>query len=139
MLTKSVLALVFLILTGVQVHANGSDLQQIADALDVSRTRTFQFTATGKMFAVGQSTSPMAAWPRYYVKSLTRAYDFTAGAMRDEMVRMQGETPPAAAAASPSKVTSVWLMRSTAITPGTKPANRWCHDSGTRPNALTRL
>jgi glyoxylase-like metal-dependent hydrolase (beta-lactamase superfamily II) len=101
MLTKSVLALVFLILTGVQVHANGSDLQQIADALDVSRSRTFQFTATGKMFAVGQSTSPMAAWPRYYVKSLTRAYDFTAGAMRDEMVRMQGETPPSGGGGQP--------------------------------------
>ena len=40
------------------------------------------------------SHEPVAAFPRYYVKSLTRIYDFTAGAMRDEMVRTQGEAPP---------------------------------------------
>jgi glyoxylase-like metal-dependent hydrolase (beta-lactamase superfamily II) len=101
MLTKFILAVLFLALTATRAGANGSDLQQIADALDVSTTKTFQLTANGRMFSVGQATSPVAAFPRYYVKSLTRAYDFTAGAMRDEMVRTQGEAPPAGGGGQP--------------------------------------
>ena len=53
------------------------------------------------MFSIGQATSPVAAFPRYYVKSLTRVYDFTTGAMRDELVRTQGETPPAGGGGQP--------------------------------------
>jgi glyoxylase-like metal-dependent hydrolase (beta-lactamase superfamily II) len=83
-----------------RVAAN-SELQQIADLLDVSTVKTFQFTANGKMWAVGQSTSPMAAWPRHYVKSLIRLYDFTQGAMRDELVRSQGEAPPSGGGGQP--------------------------------------
>src|ERR1044072_7685460 len=77
----------------VQARAADSDLQQIADALDVSTTKTFQFTANGSMYALGQSTSRAAPWPRFFVKSMTRIYDFTAGTMRDEAVRMAAETP----------------------------------------------
>jgi len=69
------------------------ELQGIADALDVSTTKSFQFTGNGTFFSLGQSTSPAAAWPRQFVKSLTRVYDFSAGAMRDEWVRMAAETP----------------------------------------------
>ena len=94
MLKKFALALVLVSVCGPRATASGSDLQQIADALDVSTTKTFQFTGNGRMYSVGQATSPVAAFPRYYVKSLTRIYDFTAGAMRDEMVRTQGEAPP---------------------------------------------
>jgi hypothetical protein len=101
MLKKIVLAVVFVALAGIEVGANDTDLQRIADALDVSTTKTFQFTANGKTWAVGQSTSPMAAWPRYYVKSLTRIYDFTTGAMRDEIVRTQGENPPSGGGGQP--------------------------------------
>ena len=61
MLKRFVIALALVLLTG--LRANGADtaLQQIADALDVSTTKTFQFTANGKMWHVGQSTSPMTA------------------------------------------------------------------------------
>jgi glyoxylase-like metal-dependent hydrolase (beta-lactamase superfamily II) len=94
MFNKFVLALALVALTGLRVDAADTALQQIADALDVSTTRTFQFTANGKMFAYGQATSPMASGPRFYVKSLVRVYDLTAGAMREELVRFQGEAPP---------------------------------------------
>ncbi len=77
---------------GVEARAQ-TDLQPVADALDVSTTKTFQFTANGTMFSLGQSTSPAAAWPRSFVKSMTRVYDFTTGSMRDDIVRMAGETP----------------------------------------------
>ena len=90
---KLALTVLLLLLGAVRVRANDTDLQRIADALDVSTTKTFQFTANGTMFAFGQSTSPAAPWPRSFVKSMTRVYDFTAGAMRDEVVRMSAETP----------------------------------------------
>jgi hypothetical protein len=38
-------------LCGWRVEAFGSDLQQIADALDVSSIKTFQFTGNGRMYA----------------------------------------------------------------------------------------
>ena len=93
MLTKLAWVLVLAMVVGRPASAAESELQQIADAVDVSTTKTFQFTANGMMFSLGQSTSPAAAWPRQFVKSLTRVYDFNAGAMRDEWVRMAGQTP----------------------------------------------
>ena len=93
MLKKLALVLALAALISVRAEAADTDLQQIADALDVSTIKTFQFTANGTSFQLGQSTSPAAAWPRQFVKSLTRVYDFTAGAMRDEWVRMSAETP----------------------------------------------
>lgn len=89
---KIVMIAVTLIL-GAEYHAraNETPLQEIADVLDVSTTKTFQFTANGTMYSLGQSTSPSAPWPRFFVKSMTRVYDFTAGAMRDHRVRMAAE------------------------------------------------
>jgi len=92
MFKKIALALALVALTGLRADAADTQLQQIADALDVSTTKTFQFTGNGTMYSLGQSTSPAAAWPRSFVKSMTRVYDFTAGAMRDSIVRMAGET-----------------------------------------------
>lgn len=94
MLKQFIIALALVVLAGFRANAADTPLQQIADALDVSTTKTFQFTANGKMWGVGQATSPMAANPRAYIKSLTRIYDFSAGAMREELVRSQGEAPP---------------------------------------------
>ena len=93
MLKKGVVALALALVAGARAGAADSDLQQIADALDVSTTKTFQFTANGSMYSLGQSTSPAAPWPRSFVKSFTRSYDFTAGSMRDEVVRMTAEPP----------------------------------------------
>ncbi|MGH7887683.1 MAG: hypothetical protein ACREPG_07440, partial [Candidatus Binatia bacterium] len=92
MFSRFVLALALVVFVGFKANAAETDLQRIADALDVSTTKTFQFTANGTFFNLGASASPAAAWPRQFVKSLTRVYDFTAGAMRDDWVRMAGET-----------------------------------------------
>jgi len=93
MLKNVIVALALVFITNGRAAAAESDLQQIADALDVSTTKTFQFTANGSMYSLGQNTSPAAPWPRSFVKSFTRVYDFTAGAMRDEVVRMAAEPP----------------------------------------------
>ena len=76
MLKKLVVAFAFVGLAGVGASAAESPLQPIADALDVSTTKTFQFTGNGTCFQLGQSTSPAAAWPRQFVKSLTRVIRF---------------------------------------------------------------
>jgi hypothetical protein len=47
-----------------------------------------QFTANGTMYNLGQNNNPAAPWSRFFVKNFVRLYDFTAGAMRDEVVRM---------------------------------------------------
>jgi len=92
-----IIALALFPLAGREAFSQDSELQRIADSLDVSTTKSFQFTASGSMFSLGQNTSPAAAWPRQFVKSMTRVYDFTGGAMRAEVVRMSGETPTAGA------------------------------------------
>ncbi|MDP9129170.1 MAG: MBL fold metallo-hydrolase [Candidatus Binatota bacterium] len=93
MITKLVVALALFALMGFRAEAQDTELQRIADALDVSTTKTFQFTATGTMYNLGQNTNPAGPWPRFFVKSFVRVYDFTAGSMRDDITRMTAETP----------------------------------------------
>lgn len=87
-----IVAVALIVSAGFHVNAAETQLQQIADVLDVSTTKTFQFTANGTMYNLGQNTNPAAPWPRFFVKSFTRVYDFTAGAMRDQVVRMEAES-----------------------------------------------
>jgi glyoxylase-like metal-dependent hydrolase (beta-lactamase superfamily II) len=63
-------------------------------AIGVERLRTVQYSATGFDFALGQSYSPDAPWPRFINKSYTRAIDFQVPASRVQRVRLQGENPP---------------------------------------------
>ena len=95
MMKQAVVALALCALVGFNAEAQETDLQQIADTLDVSTTKTFQFTANGTMYNLGQNVNPAGPWPRFFVKSFTRTYDFTAGAMRDQVVRMTAESPTA--------------------------------------------
>ena len=92
MLKKLAFVLMLVMLVRGRAEAADSDLQQIGDALDVSTTKTFQFTANGTMYNLGQNANPAGPWPRFFVKSFTRVYDFTAGAMREQVVRMSAET-----------------------------------------------
>lgn len=104
MVRKFVVAFALVVLVGAGAHAaevKETDLQRIADLLDVSTTKSFQFTATGTMYDVGQGRSPVAPLPRFYVKSLSRTYDFSANGMRDELVRTQGENPPSGGGVQP--------------------------------------
>jgi glyoxylase-like metal-dependent hydrolase (beta-lactamase superfamily II) len=92
MFKKIVLALALVAFAAVKAEAQETDLQRIANVLEVSTTRTFQFTGNGTMYNLGGSRSPAAPWPRFFVKSFTRVYDFTAGMMRDDIMRMAAET-----------------------------------------------
>jgi len=148
MFNRFVLALGLVALTGLRVEAADTALQQIADALNVSTTKTFQFTANGKMFAYGEATSPMASGPRSYVKSLTRLYDFSAGAMREELVRSQGEAPPSGGDYQPIEgdqrlVSAVsgdfaWYEAGKTMNPAPEEANERAHTIVTSPHGLIR-
>ena len=69
-------------------------LQRVADGINVGEIKTLQYTGNGVMFSLGQNATPSSPLPRYNVKSYSRAIDFNNGAMRDEVVRTQGEDPP---------------------------------------------
>ncbi len=56
--------------------------------------KSIQYSGTGMNFQVGQNYSPDLPWPRFVVKSYTRRRATTAPALRDELVRLQGEDPP---------------------------------------------
>ncbi len=60
MLTKLLAALVLFALLGFRAEAQDTELQRIADALDVSTTKTFQFTANGTMYSWREHESSRA-------------------------------------------------------------------------------
>jgi glyoxylase-like metal-dependent hydrolase (beta-lactamase superfamily II) len=141
MLTKLVFALALFALMGFTAQAQETELQRIADALDVSTTKTFQFTANGTFFWLGESTSPAAAWPRYFVKSFTRVYDFTAGAMRDDVVRMRGETLPIGPeqqTVTPVSGDHAWNLAGKVAVPRNSEASERAHQIVISPHGVLR-
>lgn len=70
------------------------ELERIAKAMGAANLRSIEIAGSGLNYAVGQSAVPNTPWPRFNVKSFTRAADYQAGALRDEYVRTQGEEPP---------------------------------------------
>ena len=60
-----------------------------ADALN-----TVEFSGSGNDFTIGQAFSPASPWPKFVVKTYTRAIDFRTPAVRTDRIRMQGENPP---------------------------------------------
>ena len=101
MFKKFLVTLALVALAGSSSLAAESPLKQMADALDLSTTKTFQFTANGVMHEVGQGGTAVTPFPRYYIKSLRRTYDFANRAMSDELTRTQGEAPPSGGGVQP--------------------------------------
>ncbi len=56
--------------------------------------RTLEYTGSGTMFQAGQSPAPGQPWPRFNLKSYTRAVNYDTASLRDELVRTQAENPP---------------------------------------------
>ena len=141
MFTKLLVAIALFALMGFRAEAQETELQRIADALDVSTTKTFQFTGNGTFFSLGQSTSPAAAWPRQFVKSVTRVYDFTAGAMRDDWVRMAGQTQTVGPEQTAVNVVSgdhAWNVAGKEMVPRLWEANDRAHQIVTSPHGILR-
>jgi glyoxylase-like metal-dependent hydrolase (beta-lactamase superfamily II) len=56
--------------------------------------KSLQYTGSGTLWQLGQSVHPGAPWPRFNVKSYTRAINYDTLSMREEVVRTQAENPP---------------------------------------------
>ena len=69
-------------------------LENVAKAMGATSVKSIQYSGSGTNFQVGQNFSPDTPWPRFIVKSYTRAVNYDNASIRDELVRLQGENPP---------------------------------------------
>ena len=88
------LALVVVLLSPVAADAQDASLDQVDKAMGAAGVKSIQYSGSGVNFQVGQNYSPDLPWPRFIVKSYTRAVSYDTAALRDELVRLQGEDPP---------------------------------------------
>jgi len=68
-------------------------LEGVAKAMGAPGVKSIQYSGNGVNFAVGQNYTPDLPWPRFVVKSYTRMVSYETAAIRDELVRTQGENP----------------------------------------------
>lgn len=66
-----------------------NDLKRIADAMGATNLKSIQYSGSGFIFAVGQNVNPVAPWPRFDLKNLTRSINYETSSMRDDVVRLQ--------------------------------------------------
>ena len=88
------LAVVVVLLSPLAANAQDALLDQVAKAMGAAGVKSIQYTGSGVNFQVGQNYSPDLPWPRFIVKSYTRSVNYETAALRDELVRLQGEDPP---------------------------------------------
>jgi glyoxylase-like metal-dependent hydrolase (beta-lactamase superfamily II) len=69
-------------------------LDGVAKTMGATDLKSIQYSGSGSIFAVGQNFNPSAPWPKFNVKSFTRAINYETGSLRDEIVRTQAEHPP---------------------------------------------
>jgi glyoxylase-like metal-dependent hydrolase (beta-lactamase superfamily II) len=69
-------------------------LEGISRAMGAGAVKSIQYSGNGVNFQVGQNYTPLHPWPRFVVKSFTRSVSYETAAIRDELVRLQGEDPP---------------------------------------------
>ena len=69
-------------------------LNAAATMLGAPGLKSYEMTATGLSWAVGQSPAPGTPWPAFVVKSLTRSVNYETASVRDVSVRIRAEEPP---------------------------------------------
>ena len=69
-------------------------LAAIAKAMGADQLKSIQFTMSGEGYSEGQPLYPGGSYPRFILKSMARTINYGTGAVRDEIVRANGETPP---------------------------------------------
>jgi glyoxylase-like metal-dependent hydrolase (beta-lactamase superfamily II) len=88
------LAAVIVLVSPLAATAQDASLDAVAKAMGAAGVKSIQYSGTGMNFQVGQNYSPDLPWPRFVVKSYTRLASYDTSALRDELVRLQGEDPP---------------------------------------------
>ena len=88
------LGAVVVLLWPLAATAQDASLDAVAKAMGAAGVKSIQYSGNGVNFAVGQNFSPDMPWPRFVVKTYTRAVNYENSSIRDELVRTQGENPP---------------------------------------------
>ena len=89
----SLTVLAFAVLVG--CSATPQDvLSSATKALGAENLKSVEYTATGFSYSLGQAANPNLPWPKFNVKSYTRAINFETPASRQTLVRTQFENPP---------------------------------------------
>jgi len=88
------LAAVLVLLSPLAATAQDASLDNVAKAMGAASVKSIQYSGSGTNFQLGQNFSPDVPWPRFVVKSYTRAVNYESASIRDELVRTQGENPP---------------------------------------------
>jgi hypothetical protein len=57
----------------------------------MGEVKSLQYSGSGAFFSLGQSFTPGEPWPRFGLKSYTRTIDYETPALRDEVVRTEGD------------------------------------------------
>ena len=95
LIVASLAALALLVpFTGAHAQDGKAGIEAVGKALGESGLKSIEFSASGVLFQPGQSQAPGQAWPRFNIKSHTRAINYEAAAMREEWVRTQANDPP---------------------------------------------
>jgi glyoxylase-like metal-dependent hydrolase (beta-lactamase superfamily II) len=76
----------------------GSDAKTAIDAaaaaMGTATLQSIRYGGTGSFYATGQAYEPGGPWPRYKITKYTMSVNYTAPAMRQELVRIDDEKPP---------------------------------------------
>jgi glyoxylase-like metal-dependent hydrolase (beta-lactamase superfamily II) len=93
-----VLAVAMLLSLRVAAQDTASQAKPAIDAamaaMGTAGLQSVQYTGTGQFYASGQAYEPGGPWPRYTLKKYTMSVNYTAPAMRQEVVRIDDERPP---------------------------------------------
>ena len=71
----------------------GQESKTVLDGVSkaMGEVQSLQYSGSGAFFALGQSFTPGEPWPRFGLKSYTRTIDYETPALRDEVVRAEGD------------------------------------------------
>lgn len=69
-------------------------VETAARAMGTTSLESIQYSGTGSVFMFGQAPRPDAPWPRFKVVKYVNAVNYTAPALREELVRTEVESLP---------------------------------------------
>jgi glyoxylase-like metal-dependent hydrolase (beta-lactamase superfamily II) len=78
----------------VQAQDGKAALENVSKAMGADLLTSIVYSGDGVTYAVGQSQTPGAPWPRFHAKSYTRSVNYDTAALRDDLVTTQAENPP---------------------------------------------
>src|SRR5262245_4625463 len=72
----------------------GAVIDAAATAMGAAALDSIQYAGTGSMNPVGQAEKAGGPWPRFKVTKFVASVNYTAPAMRQEIVRVDDQRPP---------------------------------------------